>query len=92
MDATGRAAKQSRRPNTKEVTVKVLAALAGVVIALAAPALARADTVTHWNSIASTAIFVTAGQPPQQSVPHLAMVHGAVYDAVNASTAGMRGT
>ena len=71
--------------------MKVLATLAAVVIALAAPALARADTVTHWNSIASSAIFVTAAQPPQQSVPHLAMVHGAVYDAVNAIDGGHEG-
>ena len=61
----------------------VLAAIAALT-ALAAPALARADTVTEWNVNASTALFVVAGQGPQQSVPHLAMVHGAVYDAVNA--------
>ena len=32
-----------------------------------------------------------AGQPPQVSVPHLAMVHGAVYDAVNAIDGGHEG-
>ena len=31
---------------------------------------------------------MTAGQPPQVSVPHLAMVHGAAYDAVNAIDGG----
>jgi PAP2 superfamily len=62
---------------------RALAALAAVA-ALAAPGLARADTVTEWNLNASNAIFVAAGQPPQQSVLHMAMVHGAVYDAVNA--------
>jgi PAP2 superfamily len=51
---------------------------------LAASSQATADTVVEWNVNAANAIFVTAGQPPQQSVPHLAMVHGAVYDAVNA--------
>lgn len=63
---------------------------AGVVIAALAGPLAPAgvadmhvDAVTAWNVRATTAIF-SAGQPPQQSVPHLAMVHGAVYDAVNA--------
>ena len=35
--------------------------------------------------------MVTAGQAPQQSVPHLAMVHGAVYDAVNAIDGGHEG-
>jgi hypothetical protein len=71
--------------------VKLLAAVVVSALALAAPGLARADTVTHWNSIASSAIFVTAGQPPQVSVPHLAMVHGAVYDAVNAIDGGHEG-
>jgi hypothetical protein len=60
-------------------------------MALAAPALARADTVTEWNLNASHAIFVTAAQPPQQSVVHMAMVHGAVYDAVNAIDGGHEG-
>jgi hypothetical protein len=52
---------------------------------------ATADTVVEWNLNAARAIFVTAGQPPQQSVPHLAMVHGAVYDAVNAIDGGHEG-
>jgi PAP2 superfamily len=54
-----------------------------VLAALVVPAVAHADAVTQWNLNASNAIF-GAGQPPQLSVPHLAMVHGAVYDAVNA--------
>jgi hypothetical protein len=32
-----------------------------------------------------------AAQPPQVSVPHMAMVHGAVYDAVNAIDGGHEG-
>ena len=32
-----------------------------------------------------------APQPPQQAVPHLAMVHGAIYDAVNAIDGGHEG-
>jgi len=51
------------------------------LFALAAPA--RADTVTDWNQHAANALAV-AGQTPPVSVLHLAMVHGAVYDAVNA--------
>ncbi len=58
---------------------------------LAAPSLAQADTVVEWNLIAANAVFVIAAQPPQQSVPHLAMVHGAVYDAVNAIDRGHGG-
>ena len=60
------------------------------VAALAAPGVARADAVTDWNLIASNAIVVTAGQPPPVSVLHFAMVHGAVYDAVNAIDRGHR--
>jgi hypothetical protein len=58
------------------------------LIALAAPGLARADTVTEWNLNATNALMMSAGQPPQQSVPHMAMVQGAVYDAVNAIDGG----
>jgi PAP2 superfamily len=61
------------------------------VLALAVASPARADTVTEWNMNASSAIFTTAGQPPQLSVPHLAMVHGAIYDAVNAIDGGHEG-
>ena len=58
---------------------------------LGAPSLAQADMVVAWNLNAANAIFVIAAQPPQQSVPHLAMVHGAVYDAVNAIGRGHQG-
>ena len=67
------------------------AGLVAAAAALAAPAVARADAVTEWNQNASTALFVAAGQPPQVSVTHLAMVHGAVYDAVNAIDGGHEG-
>lgn len=72
------------------VPMSLVAAIVAVVaVAVASPA--RADTVTEWNLNATSAIFVTAGQPPQLSVPHLAMVHGAVYDAVNAIDGGHEG-
>jgi len=73
------------------VNIKTLAvAVAGsALLATAAPA--RADTVTEWNLNASNALFAVAAQPPQVSVPHLAMVHGAVYDAVNGIDAGREG-
>ncbi len=70
---------------------KRLVLVAAVLTALAAPGLARADTVTQWNQNASTALMAVAGQGPQLSVPHLAMVHGAVYDAVNAIDGGHEG-
>jgi PAP2 superfamily len=46
------------------------------------------NTATDWNMIASTAIIATAGQPPAAAGPSLAMVQGAVYDAVNAIDGG----
>ena len=57
------------------------------LLALAAPGLARADMVTQWNANASSAL-VTAGQDARLTVVHLAMVQGAVYDAVNAIDKG----
>ena len=59
------------------------AALVGLV-ALVAPAVGSADTVTQWNQNAAQALMVTAAQPPNVSVLHMAMVQGAVFDAVNA--------
>ncbi len=56
---------------------------AAALIALATSASARADTVTDWNTNAVNALVGTAGQSPTVSTVNLAMVHGAVYDAVN---------
>ncbi|HET9323610.1 MAG TPA: vanadium-dependent haloperoxidase, partial [Gaiellaceae bacterium] len=44
-----------------------------------------------WNQNAATALYVTAAQPPNVSVLHMAMVQGAVYDAVNAIDGGHEG-
>jgi hypothetical protein len=60
----------------------VLAVLAALsTLLLAAPA--RADTVTDWNQIGATALTRDAGQGAV-AIAHMAMIHGAVYDAVNA--------
>jgi hypothetical protein len=56
------------------------------VVALAAfvlPATSRADTITQWNQIASNELVSVAGQGAVANI-HLAMMHGAMYDAVNA--------
>ncbi|MDQ3162709.1 MAG: PA-phosphatase, partial [Actinomycetota bacterium] len=63
--------------------VGVLLAAAATLLALAAPPLARADAVTDWNRHAASALITSAGQAPPVALLHLAMVHGAVYDAVN---------
>ena len=70
-----------------------LAAVALLAVALGGlSASARGDPAgnmaTEWNAIASTAIISTAGQPPHPAVLSLAMVQGAVYDAVNAIDGG----
>ena len=47
--------------------------------------------MTQWNAERDDRVHGHAGQGPQLSVPHLAMVHGAVYDAVNAIDGGHEG-
>ena len=64
-----------------------LAAALAAVMLLAAPGFARADAVRDWNLNATTAL---AAQDARVSVLHLAMVHGAVFDAVNAIDHGYR--
>jgi hypothetical protein len=66
-----------------------LAAAAAVVAALASPAAARGDAVTDWNGFANAAIFST-GPAAHAAALSTAMVHGAVYDAVNAIAGGYR--
>jgi len=57
------------------------AAVALAVLIVCAPA--RADSVTEWNKNASDVVH-GIGQQGSPSIVHLAMVHAAVYDAVNA--------
>ncbi len=72
----------------RSTTHRVLGLLAACATVLLPAASARADTVTEWNLNAANALMGAALQSPQLSVPHLAMVHGAVYDAVNAIDGG----
>jgi hypothetical protein len=63
-----------------------LAALA-VAVALSAPAVAQANSVTSWNEFAARTLLAfpgPAGGAPPASQIHMGMVQGAVYDAVNA--------
>ena len=80
-----------KRVSLKGRTRSVVLIAVVVLTALGAPAIARADAVTQWNANASNALFVVAGQGPQASVPHLAMVHGAIYNPVNAIDRGHEG-
>ena len=63
---------------------------AGIIVPTAVPASAVEipDQVLAWNKNAYQELIVAAGQAPPVSVLHLAMVHGAVYDAVNAIDRG----
>ena len=58
------------------------------IVAVAAPASARADAVLDWNQHAADALIVTGLQTPPVWTVHLAIVHGAVYDAVNSIDRG----
>jgi PAP2 superfamily len=59
----------------------LVAAVCAAAVALPAPA--GADTVTDWNQNATTVLIGDNGQGAVANA-HLAMVEGAVYDAVNA--------
>src|SRR5688572_9943700 len=79
------------------LVLTALGALMATVLG-AAPAVAQpdqSDAVLVWNLHASDALINAptaatpgAGQPPPVSQLHLAMVQGAVYDAVNAIVGG----
>jgi hypothetical protein len=80
---------KTMNPLTQFKKISILPLLIAVAfVALTSSPVARADAVTDWNLIASNAIVVTAGQPPPVSALSFAMVHGAVYDAVNAIDRG----
>ena len=57
--------------------------IAAAIAALSFPGVARADTVTDWDAYAGNALAVTARQSPTTASLHMAMVRGAMYDAVN---------
>ncbi len=82
-----------RRTITRAVGLATAAmlALAGLTTT-SAQGQTTQNTAIEWNAIASTAIFAPppagTGQPPHASVLSMAMVQGAVYDAVNAIDGG----
>jgi hypothetical protein len=62
-----------------------LTVIALCVMALVIPANSvRADEVLDWNAHAAKAIVTVGGQVPPRALIRLAMVHLAIYDAVNA--------
>ncbi|HEY7512364.1 MAG TPA: PA-phosphatase, partial [Vicinamibacteria bacterium] len=69
--------------------VLIPAVLAVFAAASARPAAVRADAVTDWN-IQANATINSTGPSAHAAVVSLAIVHGAVYDAVNAIAGGYR--
>jgi hypothetical protein len=82
----------TRKPNVGVRCLVVAIALA--VLAPSATAVPHAgadgadDQALVWNGVAYDELIRTAGQPPPVAMLHLAMVHGAMYDAVNAISGG----
>ena len=70
------------------MVVSGLSASSGAQPTMTAKGAAVTNGAIEWNAIASTAIMTTAAQPPHVAVLSLAMVQGAVYDAVNAIDGG----
>jgi hypothetical protein len=75
--------RQKEKMNRHRASARGLILAAAALIALTTPAHARANAVTQWNLNASNALINTGGQAPPVAGLHLAMVQGAVYDAVN---------
>jgi hypothetical protein len=89
------ARRRRRAPSRALLIVLTVCAFAIPATTSAAQSPSSADTVEEWNHHAmdalvnaSTAPVPGAGQPPPVSALHLAMVQGAVYDAVNSIDGG----
>lgn len=80
-------AKRRHRIGTVTGVTALLAALAGPA-SVPASAVEVPDQVLAWNLHSYNELIVTKLQAPPVAVLHLAMVHGAVYDAVNAIDGG----
>src|SRR6266498_1747737 len=72
------------RPKSWLVGAAVVLVVAVGGLSASARGQSAGNAATDWNAIASASIMSTAGQPPHAAVLSLAMVQGAVYDAVNA--------
>jgi len=65
-------------------TLRCCLSVCAVAAVMIPASVAHADTVLDWNVHASQAIVTTGGQSPPRAFIRLAMVHLAIYDAVNA--------
>ena len=72
-------------PVTQFKKIPVLPILIALgLVAFASSPVAHADAVLDWNGYAANAIVAVAAMPPPRGLIRLAMVHVAIYDAVNA--------
>src|SRR5437868_4773600 len=72
-------------PVTQFKKIPVLPILIALgLVAFASPPVAHADAVLDWNGYAANAIVGGANMPASRGIIRLAMVHVAIYDAVNA--------
>ena len=90
-----RSIRHSRRRGWRVALAMIAIALAASIPSASAVASEPNDMVLRWNAHAIAAIGNAGtatppglGQPPPLAPIHLAMVHGAVYDAVNAIDGG----
>jgi hypothetical protein len=67
------------------LTASIAAASAHTQQVSGHPAAPADVVVTHWSEIAAAPLTAL---PPARAVPGMAMVHGAIYDAVNAIDGG----
>src|SRR6266511_2058601 len=81
-----------QRATTALLAAAALLAVAVCGLSASASGQPAGNMAIDWNAIASTAIMAAppqgAGQPPHAAPISLAMVQGAVYDAVNAIDGG----
>jgi len=75
-------------PLTQFKKILILPLLIGLaLVAVASPAVAQANEVTHWNQIATDTLAAfppAAGGAPNALQVNMGMTQGAVYDAINA--------
>src|SRR5678815_453663 len=67
----------------KKISILPLLIAAALVVSVGRGVLAQ-DAVLDWNGYAANAIVGVANMPPPRGLIRLAMVHVAIYDAVNA--------
>ena len=82
--------KEQRGKTCTSRRIRRICFIAVALAALTLPSVAHADAVTDWDIHAGNALAVTARLSPTAASLEMAMVHGAMYDAVNGIDRGHR--